>query len=200
MIEIFADQLSKWFVKRNWVETEDTAVFQYGLETILANSLNLVTFFLLAILFHRMLDGMVFLVLFIGIRQFTGGYHAKSYGGCYLTFCFISLVLFILLRITPSEWLRPLTILLTLLGGLMIVLFAPAPNPEKTFSIDQLKRARVISIVLVCVTGVAVLLMGSFTISLRHTYSAALSLLTIGGSLMTPTKTDKGGGKIEEGR
>lgn len=200
MIESFAFRLSKWFVNRRWVEPEDAEVFQYGMETILSNVINLFSFFLIAVIFSSVFDGLVFLAIFIVIRQFTGGYHANSYGVCFLIFFAISLVMFLLLRITPLEWLRPLTFLLTLLGGLMILLFAPAPNPEKEFSEEQLSRTRILCIVLVCSSSATIMTAALSGIALHYTFCASLALLAIGVSLMIPSANAKGGGQIEERR
>lgn len=61
--------------------------YVYGLQVILFNCLSVISILLIGQLcFHNVIDAILFLVFFIPLRVFVGGYHCKTPVGCLVTF------------------------------------------------------------------------------------------------------------------
>lgn len=63
----------------------ETAWLRYGIEITLSSLLNLFWVLLISLVLKCFLEGIVFLTVFVTVRQFTGGFHANSYFKCNLT-------------------------------------------------------------------------------------------------------------------
>lgn len=59
-------------------------VYVYGIEVFLSNFLNVLAIFIISCLLSDGIMGVVFLFVFCLLRVFTGGYHAKTYGKCFM--------------------------------------------------------------------------------------------------------------------
>lgn len=58
----------------------------YGIQITLANFINFIIAFGIALLFGRLPEMAVFYFIFVSLRYFCGGYHADSYGRCFALF------------------------------------------------------------------------------------------------------------------
>lgn len=65
---------------------KDEQVVRYGIEIILSSMLNLVLIILFGTIFWGLLEIVVFVLFFCPIRQYAGGYHAKTHLRCTLGF------------------------------------------------------------------------------------------------------------------
>lgn len=63
---------------------EKEAVYTYGVEIILSTLIGIDSIMLISWLLNEFQSGMIFLALFAPLRVFTGGYHAKTYSGCFI--------------------------------------------------------------------------------------------------------------------
>jgi accessory gene regulator B len=54
-------------------------MYQYGLEILISGLIGIINILIISILIHRLTQGIVFLIVFIVLREYTGGYHAESY-------------------------------------------------------------------------------------------------------------------------
>lgn len=61
--------------------------YRYGIEISISSLLNIILVLLVGLLIGHLLESVVYLILFILIRSFTGGYHADTYFRCNLLMC-----------------------------------------------------------------------------------------------------------------
>lgn len=73
-------------------DESDSTFIRYGIEITLSSILNIVIIISLSVVFHSLLEGVLFLAVFITTRQFTGGFHANTYLRCNIVFslCFLT--------------------------------------------------------------------------------------------------------------
>lgn len=88
MLYRIADKCTSLLIRRGIIEPQKKNIFFYGFE-LWWSTFFCVSFILLwGILFHCLEETVIFLVTFMSIRIPAGGYHAKSYGRCFvLTNC-----------------------------------------------------------------------------------------------------------------
>ena len=104
--------------------------YRYGIEITVSSFLNIFIILLLSVICNKLISGIVFLIVFIPLRQFTGGYHAKTYFKCNLTFaiCFI-----VTLYVSKIVHIIPMTyqMLIAFLELFFIFLKCPIKNENK---------------------------------------------------------------------
>lgn len=75
-------KLAKKLVEHSEDEKED--VYLYGLELIISTVVGLTSILLISYLLFELKSGLIFIIMFVPLRLFTGGYHAKTYGKCFV--------------------------------------------------------------------------------------------------------------------
>ena len=79
----------------------DRDVYIYGIELIISTLAGLISIIGVSKLYSCTILGVIFIIFFVPLRLFTGGYHANTYGKCY----FVSILSFgILLSIQYFSW------------------------------------------------------------------------------------------------
>lgn len=79
------------------IEEDNREACSYGIQITIANLINFVIAFSIGFLSKSVIEIAVFYCVFVSLRFFCGGYHAKSYGKCFSLFavtCLSYLVMF----------------------------------------------------------------------------------------------------------
>lgn len=90
-MEQLAKLLTKQLVKKG-ADYQKSDIYQYALEYFLSTVIGMLGIITIATLSIGPIHGILYLLFFIPIRSVVGGYHAKTYHGCF----FLSMLLFIL--------------------------------------------------------------------------------------------------------
>ena len=86
MIVKLSEMLLKFVLKNIRIEKEMIDIYRYGIELLVSTLINLALITIIGILINDIACSLVFLLGFIPIRSFCGGYHAKSYLKCNIVF------------------------------------------------------------------------------------------------------------------
>ena len=162
MIRYFSDKLTNYLIKSQSIEEEKRSFYQYGLEITLSTMLNIVLILIISVFFGNIIDGLVFLFVFITLRHLTGGYHANSYFFCNFWFsvCYISLEL--LFSYTNTKLPILICVLITFLCLLIIALKCPIENPNKRIPPENRSKLKLMAIILAAVYEIIALLLQVF--------------------------------------
>lgn len=113
----------------------------YGLTLIFEKLIVCTVLFILSFLLGKLWEGVTFTVCFLMLRQTTGGFHAKSFSGC-----FIGSIATVILTL---EVFVPLLAKYIILFGVMLVisivcilLFAPVNHPNLMLTLEEQRRHR----------------------------------------------------------
>ncbi len=132
----FARRLAKYS------ETDKEEIYTYGLEVIISTVIGVASILLESYLLSSFVSGLVFLAVFVPLRLFTGGYHAKTYGKCYfisnLSYVFVLFVRYIISDKFPSE----IWACLLLCICFYIIKKAPIVNPAQPISDKKQRRSK----------------------------------------------------------
>lgn len=134
MILKITDQLMEYMIRHKAIDAQKQEIvdfYRYGVEITISSLLNVVLILVLAGLFGCFPEGLLFLGVFIPIRQFTGGFHAQSYFRCNTMFClcFISTLLLYKITFASVWWPALLGLLIADLG--IVLKYCPIPNENK---------------------------------------------------------------------
>ena len=86
LLEITAKKIVEYLVKCGEISNNDYEVeyYRYGIEVALSSLLNLAIIIIIGIISMHIIESLIFLIVFIFVRQVTGGYHADTYFKCNL--------------------------------------------------------------------------------------------------------------------
>ncbi len=82
MLVKLAKQVVDWQIRKEYLPKEERALYEYAYEALLNQVLNISIAILIALWMHAALPVFVFLVSYIPLRSYCGGYHARTHGGC----------------------------------------------------------------------------------------------------------------------
>lgn len=105
---------------------------------------------LAAFLIGKPLQGMLFAVMFVALRQTTGGFHAESFLGCLLG-SVLTLLLVVKIVVPLSESHTEVIRVVLLLSIICILCFAPVNHPNLALTKEERRKHRYLC---VCVLGI----------------------------------------------
>lgn len=137
----------------------DRDVYIYGIELIISTLAGLISIIGVSKLYSCTILGVIFIIFFVPLRLFTGGYHANTYGKCY----FVSILSFgILLSIQYFSWNKISSLFwlfLLLVADFYICKNAPMINRNQEISPQKKQISKAMARKIVFVEGVLILLL-----------------------------------------
>ncbi|VIG16489.1 accessory gene regulator protein B [Clostridioides difficile] len=156
MIKFFSDKISYFFSSKQIINENDLEICSYGLQILFSLCINTAISLLIGLLLNKIIYTIIFLVSFCSIRQFSGGFHAKSNKVCIITFISIfSLSMFLGIKLNKLNNLPIYVMLISTLSFLCIYLLAPVCHINNPLDKNRYKKnkffSRVISVVLLII-------------------------------------------------
>ena len=137
-----AEKLVCALIRRGQIEEGERELYVYGFFIVLSD----LFFFLLAgivgLLLRIPLQTLLFFAVFCPLRQYAGGYHAKTELRCQLFSCTALLGNLFVLKWMQGASLDWLILLPVVLGTVPIVLFSPLDTPQKPLDHSERKYFR----------------------------------------------------------
>lgn len=144
------------------VDIQQRDIYVYGLEVILLNGSLLIVFLIASLLCGAMINFWAYLIFFLPIRIFSGGYHAKSSESCFVlsTIMYglsIAITVFFPLLYQNWKW-----IIAGVISILVILVLSPMVNENNPLTESQQKRNRIIVCILLAADLVVFILSYNF--------------------------------------
>ena len=117
---------------------EDRAVYQFGLEMLFLNLVNLLSAAFIGLFMGQLLECFLFLALFIPLRCHAGGYHAENPLCCYFLSNAVIVFVLLLLRTPPVMMERGAGVAFLTLSAGMAAILAPVENLNKP--LDEVEK------------------------------------------------------------
>lgn len=167
------------------ITTEDKELYEYGLHHGLLMIINLLTTVVIGLLFKMVWQSFVFMIAYIPLRTYAGGYHAKTQFRCYLLS--IVIMLAALFGIKQIPWTGSIGIGLTLCAIGIILYFSPVEDKNKPLSSMEVKvygkRARIILFLEIIILLIMMILKQQQVAYCIAAEFVALSIMLIFGAL-----------------
>lgn len=146
MLNKVATKLTKTMLAYKIIAEDMFDIYVYGFELLLSFLFNTTIIIIAGILLGRILQTLLFLLIFVLLRSFTGGYHANTYGVCTLvTFMVYGGVLILSELFIPSLLFYTI---LALVGLALMLIFVPIEHPNKRITEKQKRKYKYISLAL----------------------------------------------------
>lgn len=156
MIVSLSKYISNFLNEKKVVSEEDIPVYQYGFEIIISTILGFLIVLGIGILLNMKLLSMLYYIIFVFMRQLTGGYHADTYLKCNLIFGFLSFVTMGITKLAVNTRQYNLIFYLILMGISLAVIwvYSPIENKNKPLDEKQKKKNHILSCIYSCVLSV----------------------------------------------
>jgi accessory gene regulator B len=158
MIHFVAERVAAGFVSRRLIEKADDDIYVYAFEIILSTAANICVSLIISLLFHQLIEGILFTAVFVAFRRFVGGHHAQSHLACILTYAAIFTVAMALIAFVPHECYMVGSVILCLVSCPLIYAMAPIEHKNKPISAQLTKKLRKRGRVFVSAVGTACIL------------------------------------------
>lgn len=90
IITFLGKSISHFLCEKKVIAEQEVEIYQYGFEILISTALGLLITMAVGIVLHMFFLSVLYYVIFVTVRQWTGGYHADSYLKCNLTFAGIT--------------------------------------------------------------------------------------------------------------
>ena len=145
IITILASNISLFLYKNNIVDRHDLEIYQYGFEMIISTILGFIITLIIGIILNM---SIAYYIIFVFLRQLTGGYHANTYLKCNTLFAIIT---FTTLGTTKllckvGKYNMILLLIIVLFSLFVVLRYAPVENPNKSLGQKQIKQNRKVSL------------------------------------------------------
>lgn len=142
MIEKFAECVVNWQIKKCFLKSEERALYRYAYEVLFNLIVNILLSIIIAILLRAPMPVFVFLVSYIPLRSYCGGYHAKTNGGCTVVSALLVFAVCIVVKTIPVTIGGVIPPLSFVISGLLVLRYAPVEAASKPLSEEEVVRYR----------------------------------------------------------
>lgn len=143
MFKKLANKITNILIENEIIEKNEFEIYTYGFEMLIYFIVNISIALFIGIIFNKFIHTIIFLSCYCTLRQFTGGYHARNYIECTLTFVLIYLsTIFISNNIYIDKY-----ILIFMLISSIIIIYkiSPLEHRNKPLNIDEKKHYKKIA-------------------------------------------------------
>ena len=147
MITSLAQHIAVFLLKNEIIDSENLDIYIYGFEIIISSVISILTGLIFGITFSQLLECTFFLIVFILMRSYCGGYHANTYLKCNLIF---AANIFIIMLFLKFNFIYPfyLHIIISIACLVCFVRFAPIKNEYKLLTHNECKKHKMTSIII----------------------------------------------------
>jgi accessory gene regulator B len=157
LISEFASKVGRRWIKNGLISREYYACYVYGIELIVSQIIGISIILFLGAVTGTYSNAAVFLLIFILVRQYTGGFHADNYISCNMFFS-LSYIVNILI-VASIEVNLYIMVVLTLLIGIGTILTI-GPVTHKTKRLDKTLRNKNKALSLILYIGCCLISVG----------------------------------------
>lgn len=134
MFKKYADKMTSVLICNNMIDNNESRVYSYGFEILMAFIVNITTMLLIGFLFGKFTYILFFLMCYCPIRQFSGGYHADNYFRCLLTFVFIILSTILIIENLNIYLFKNIIMIIASISWIGICLLCPIEHRSNPIS------------------------------------------------------------------
>ena len=136
MFQTTAQKITDRLCSQDIIEDADKELYAYGFNMLLTVSLNIISTIIIGLLFGMVFESIAFLVAYIPLRSYAGGYHARTPLRCYI----ISLLLIVLILLTLNLIGESVLALFILSGIGTIICVTMSPVEDANKPLDGIEK------------------------------------------------------------
>lgn len=153
-------KIARYMTDRKIIVSDEEEICQYGVQQLLTMTLNLVCTVVLGVIYGMLPESILIMVLYIPLRSYAGGFHAKTSFRCFI----YSLIMMVLL-LSVIKFLSLGNIIcsvISIMSGILIYFISPVPDKNKPLDKTEYnvfrRKSRQILVAEILVYAVSVLM------------------------------------------
>lgn len=128
MMEKCTGKITEWLIKCDAIQEEDCKLYEYAMYSILLTLSPILLALVVGVLLGATQQGILIIIPFVILRKFSGGYHAKSAGVCFISSSLLLVLCIFLSFIVECDW-RLWGV--TALSAISLIYFSPIENENR---------------------------------------------------------------------
>lgn len=166
MEERIAYSICNKLAEKNVIKNDYFDVYKYGLELIVSTIISIFIVISVGIILKQIDVTLIFLAVFIGLRRFTGGYHASTYIKCKICMITVYLIYLVLTNFTNISTIA--VICQFCVGIVLITLLCPIENDNKPLKTNVKKKSKITSLILFTTLSALCIVLSLFMMRLSN--------------------------------
>ena len=175
-----AEYLCNKAIAVNAIESQEKDLYMYGFGLLISSIYTWGTFILLGLFFNSLLSAICFMLLFIPLRIFCGGFHRKSYFKCYTSSLFLFLYVYFISKVSFLEEVNLVLLMALPLAIWCIWKFAPLEDSNKPLDSCELIKYSKISKSILAVEVIIIFILWLYQINPLIIYFSVTAVDMIG--------------------
>lgn len=177
-----ANTITDYYIRKKIIAEEKREIYSYGFKLIIADVINYVIIISLGIVFNRLIESTSFLITLCGLRQFSGGFHAKTFWLCRLSMIITYICVMLLTDIvTHTKYETIIVISVNVISTVIIAITAPIVHLNKPLSDKQKYNNKIKSVITsIFMSIVSIIIIVAFGVTISITLLAVVVLMIIG--------------------
>lgn len=143
MLRRISEYIVDWQIRKSILTGNQRVVYLYAYEVFLNQVINILIAFLLAFIMRAPMQVLVFIVSYIPLRSYCGGYHAETNGGCTIVSAFLIVLVCLAERAITGNLVFTLLPVALIISGGLIFRFAPVSSKNKPLDEEETARYRI---------------------------------------------------------
>lgn len=176
------------YIKKNIINEEDYEVYVYSFERLISKIVSLFFLFIVSLLFNMVFEGILFYIGFSLFRKSSGGFHAKNPLSCNILSIVNEIIVFIILRITITEYRTLACICIVTSSLLCCFILAPIDHPNKRFNKNEYMHYKKVSRIVSLTSSIIVVILNIVIPNNIYIYCYCLGVISANISLIIALK------------
>lgn len=196
LLQNIAEDITFVLLKNKIIDMKDRDIYIYGFQIILSTLIVTSTLLGLGLLLDKMIITLGFMIVFILLRTYTGGYHADKFRSCFIISITIYLSELLLSGVVPDNFKRSIGMICIFIATLIIYRLSPVEHKNNPLSLKEKNKYRKISRLLtLLITTIS--LLGFFVSEALIDFWFIVSLTVIAVAILILIQLIKGGVKVD---
>lgn len=159
MLDTCVNKIASFLLRNNAISKDEVELHIYGIQKVIGILLTVTITMIFSIIIGKVLATVIFLIFFVGIRSYTGGYHAKTQMRCLLYFQMLYLVTMLLFQPAIQSLPSFAKLGAALTASIILIIFAPVNHPGLCLTPSEIRRSKKNIAVALAVIFIALALM-----------------------------------------
>lgn len=128
MIDFVSRKILDWMIRNDAMKSQESEIYLFGIHQGIMSAINIITTIIIAAIMHMLLEGVVFILAYMPLRSYAGGYHARTERTCYILSAVLSFTLLSVCKVIDMNW---LLLFFLILSFLIIWFISPVEDSNK---------------------------------------------------------------------
>ncbi|NBI17462.1 hypothetical protein D1841_06710 [Neglecta sp. X4] len=193
MLNRFANYLTDMMYKYFPTAHSSRPVYVYGFELLLSTGCSVASIMALSAVFSLVHYALLFLGVFMSLRLFNGGFHAKTYGKCFLVTNAVYLIVLLTSLFVQNIAQISMTgyLLITVSAATVIYVLSPIKHVNHPLSERQYRHNQKIGRILVVVIAVANCILFFYPLPFINPVLISFTLMAVAIMMIIPQFTER---------